>query len=362
MGSDLLIILCMFSFQLQKHPLLDTIEVDSAVRRHSLSYLVEPESQSAPTWNLDRLDQHDKDLDGQYLPEGDGSNVDIYIIDTGVRDTHEDLKGRVQYAGYDAIDDLTGTQGHGKDCNGHGTHCAGTAAGTKYGVAKKAEIYNLRALDCGGTGAVSGIVKGIDKIVKQYSKSNKGRRIVISQSLGVPNSESLNTAVREATAAGLVMVGAAGNQGEDSCHYSPPSARVGIAVGATDQQDKVVTFSNTGECMDVFAPGKDIKSAGSECDTCTRTLSGTSMATPHAAGYSAILLSLHPDLTPAQVKQRMIQVSSKDKVVLASVSSSLASKTQNRLLYVPRAAAMDSDVGHTRGFGAASVQSVRDPR
>ena len=285
-------------------------------------------------WNLDRLDQRTQTLNQEYDPDGDGSNVDIYIIDTGVRDTHKDLEGRVRYAGFDAVDALTGSNNNGHDCNGHGTHCAGVAAGKTYGVARKANIYNLRALNCEGSGAVSGIVQGIDRIIERHKQGNGGRPIVISQSLGVHKSRSLNGAVKAATDAGITCVGAAGNQGSYSCEYSPASATMGIAVGATDQNDQVSIFTNTGECTTIMAPGTDITSASNACDTCTKTMSGTSMAAPHAAGYAAIVLGQNPQMTPAQVMAKMIEQSTKNKVVMAMAGARAQHVTPNRLLYV----------------------------
>ena len=349
---------------MKRHPLVAHIEEDTALRRSEYTIGVEDDTltkqdSNNPLWNLDRLDQRSKKLDGKYIPEGTGKNVDIYIVDTGIRPTHQEFGNRVHYAGFDAVDFLTGSNNHGMDCNGHGTHCAGTAAGKTYGVAKEANIWNLRALNCQGTGAVSGIVTGIDKVVEHYKNEASGRPAVISQSLGVKKSVSLNQAIRHATEAGLVMVGAAGNQADYSCNYSPPSAKIGIAVGATDTNDEVMIFSNTGECTDIMAPGYQIKSASIACDTCTKTMSGTSMATPHAAGYAAILMGLHPQLTAAQVKQRMMDVSTKGTVIMSATVASRAHahQTPNRLLYVPQATAAESDIGDI-GL-EASFQSVR---
>ena len=286
-------------------------------------------------WNLDRLDQRNKRLDHSYNPSGDGQGANIYIIDTGVRDSHEDLSGRVKFAGFDAVDYLTGTNNRGEDCNGHGTHCAGTAAGTRYGVAKKATIYNMRALNCEGTGAVSGIVMGIDKIIKWKKEgAHGGSPVILSQSLGVKKSSSLNMAIERATDAGIVCVGAAGNQGGYSCNYSPASATMGIAVGASDQRDGITIFTNTGECTTIMAPGSQITSASHSCDTCTKTMSGTSMAAPHAAGYAAIVMSHNPRMTAAEVKEKMMRQSTKDKMMMSTIASISSHKTPNRLLYV----------------------------
>ena len=337
--------------QMNKHPLIAHVEEDVALRRSEFTYhqaaseekFANAENDQIP-WNLDRLDQHSNKLDGKYDPEGNGKNVKIYIIDTGVRATHDEFGGRVHYAGFDAVDFLTGTNNNGEDCNGHGTHCAGTAAGKTYGVAKAAEIYNLRALNCQGSGAVSGIVMGIDKIIAHHAQEKNGRPAVISQSLGVKKSESLDSAIKRAVEAGIPMVGAAGNQADYSCKYSPPAAKVGIAVGATDPSDEVTVFTNTGPCTDIMAPGYHITSASNQCDSCTRTMSGTSMATPHAAGHAAILLSLNPQLNASEVKKKMIDQATEGIIKLTAIASARAEDTPNRLLYVPSATAPDSDL------------------
>ena len=349
--------------------MLYTIEEDVALKRsdtYNYPHAMGTEKSSVESseglpWNLDRLDQRTAALDGQYLPEGTGADVDIYICDTGIRYTHEELEGRVHYAGFDAIDHLTGTDLQGDDCHGHGTHCAGTAAGKTYGVAKKATLYSLRTLDCTGTGAVSGIIMAMSHVVQEREKNGNGRPAVISMSLGLEISEALNAAVQSTVEKGITVVAASGNQAGDSCQYSPASARVGIAVGATDKQDRVVYFSNTGECTDVFAPGEMIKSATKTCDTCTRTLSGTSMACPHVSGFAAILLGLQPQMTPAEVKAKVINLSTKDTVTLNSVSRTLAIRTPNRMLYVPPAGAQqDSDLDSP---GVASINAFHyEPR
>lgn len=335
-----------------KHPFLEVMEEDIALRRSpgtpaNSQYKREATTateESQVPWNLDRLDSHEAHLDGIYEPEGSGELASIYIIDTGVRYSHHEFEGRAHYAGFDAIDKLTGSNLKGSDCHGHGTHCAGTAAGKTYGVAKKASIYSVRALGCTGSGAVSGIVEGMDFIASKVDKGEHSGPVIFSMSLGVRESASLNAAVKRAMEKGIVAVGASGNQGGDSCDYSPASARVGIAVGATDKHDAAVAFSNAGECTDISAPGASIESAYAKCDTCTETLSGTSMAAPHVAGYMGVLLSLHPHMTATQAKKHMIQQSTKDVVGLTAISSSLASKTPNRLLYVAQATAQDSDI------------------
>ena len=299
-------------------------------------------SSPAVPWNLDRLDQHAATpLDGQYNPEATGKGVDVFIVDTGIRYTHEDLGGRAKYAGLDVIDQLTGSTLKGLDCQGHGSHVAGVVGGNTYGVAKGATLYSLRGLDCTGTGAVSGVVTALEYIANYPSSNPK----VISLSLGVDASAALDNGLREVVNKhGITAVAAAGNNGLDSCNFSPASSGVTIDVGATDSGDEAASFSNTGACLDVFAPGKMIDSVGFGCDTCTKVMSGTSMACPHVTGYVAVLLELQPTLTPTQVLENIVAKSTKDAVRLNYVSDkNTAARTPNRLLYVPSLGAADAD-------------------
>ena len=315
-------------------------------------------------WNLDRLDQHNGNLDGQYIPEGQGKNVDVYILDTGIRYTHDEFEGRAKYAGYDAIDDQTGSNQQGNDCRGHGSHCAGTVGGKTYGVAKGVNLYSARGLDCTGSGAIGGIIKLIDFIIERQRVNGSGRPAVISESIGIKVSPALDAAVKRATDAGIVVVSSAGNQFDDSCKHSPAHARVGISVGSSDQNDSVPPFSNTGTCTDIFAPGTQVLSASDKCDTCAAVRTGTSMSCPHAAGYAAILLSLHPHLSPAEVKQRMIQQSTKGILNMSRIPQHLAVKTANCLLYIPEPTAKDNDFGtlhHDVHTQEAERQSVQRP-
>ena len=294
-------------------------------------------------WNLDRLDQHRNNLDGVYNPEGDGKGVDIYIFDTGIRYSHHDFEGRAKYGGYDAIDMLTGSKRKGADCNSHGTHCAGTAAGKTYGVAKKASLYSIRVLGCTGTGAVSGILHGLEYLLQKNKRETNPARKVISMSLGVRRHVVFNNAVNTVAKSGIVVVAASGNQAKDSCGISPASAAGSIAVAATDRSDMSTSFSNIGRCVDVFAPGAAITSAGMDCDSCTSVKSGTSMACPHVAGYVAVLLGIEPNLSPTAVKKRIAKHATRNAISLIAMSERLAPDTPNRLLYVPQPGSIEAD-------------------
>lgn len=243
---------------------------------------------------LDRIDQRNLPLDGYYrYPDSAGENTTVYILDTGVRTTHADFGTRAS-SGYDFIDD----DSDASDCNGHGTHLAATAAGSEYGVAKKADVVAVRVLDCDGSGTISGIVAGIDWVTQ--NASGTGNPAVANLALGGGVSQALDDAVASAVEAGVSYVVTAGNGSGDACQYSPARVPQALTVGGTDTStDAVSGFSNRGPCVDLYAPATGISSAWYTSDTATQVLSGTS-ATAHASGALALYLSIHPDATPAQ--------------------------------------------------------------
>ena len=328
---------------MEKHPQKYLIENDRVIKRSNhddLSFMEEAlgelQDTSSIEWNIDRIDQRKNKLDHSYNPKGNGHGVDVYILDTGIRYTHSDFKGRAKYSGYDAIDQLvkSGKKMKGLDCNGHGTHCAGTIGGRQYGVAKQATLYSARVLDCSGTGAVQGILDTMEFIIKKRKDEKHQTKAVFSMSLGVSKITTFNEGVNNAVKNGVVVVAASGNQGGNSCNYSPGSAALSLAVAATGSDDASTSFSNIGLCTDIFAPGSNIKSAGHDCDTCTAVKTGTSMACPHVAGYVAIILSLDSSLTPQQVKEKLIKDSTKGTVDFSLMANDLKTTTANRFLYV----------------------------
>ena len=277
---------------MRKHPHVQFVEPNIAFRRIPSEEPAITKRSLGIQWDLDRVDERQLVYDNQYSPAASGDGVDVYIIDTGINYDHEDFGKRAHFGGLDVIDQLTGSSRGGRDCNGHGTHCAGTVGGNQYGVAKKVQLYSIRALDCTGTGSVDGIAIALDHVIAQHKADKGARPKVVSLSLGIKKNELLNTAVKTAVESGVIVSSAAGNQGGDSCHYSPASSRSGFSVGASDSHDLVPSFSNAGKCVDLFAPGYHILSASNKCNSCTLTKSGTSMANPHVAGAAAVILEV----------------------------------------------------------------------
>ncbi|MDP9793814.1 subtilisin family serine protease [Catenuloplanes nepalensis] len=284
-------------------------------------HTVQATQTNPPSWGLDRIDQRNRPLDASYTYGTTASTVTAYIIDTGIRTTHGDFGGRA-VSGFDAVDG-----GTADDCNGHGTHVAGTVGGTAYGVAKGVSLVAVRVLDCEGSGTTAQVVAGIDWVTE-----NADAPSVANMSLGGGADTVLDDAVRRSIAAGVTYSIAAGNGflgliALDACTQSPARVAEALTVSATDSSDRKSSWANRGTCVDLFAPGISITSAWSTNDTATNTISGTSMAAPHVAGAAALYLASNPTATPAQVNAAVIAATTAGVVVSPGTGS------PNRLLY-----------------------------
>ena len=276
--------------------------------------LVTTLNQTNATWGIDRVDQRALPLNQTYTWDGTGTGVRVYILDTGIRYNHTEFGTRASF-GFDAFG------GNGSDGNGHGTHVAGTVAGTTFGIAKNALLVSVRVLNNAGSGTTAGVIAGMDWVAANHIKP-----AVANMSLGGPASTATDDAVVRMFNAGVSVIVAAGNDNRDACGFSPARAANAISVGATASNDARSSFSNWGACVDIFAPGSSITSAWHNNRNASRTISGTSMAAPHVAGSAAIFLGNNPTATPTQVYNFLLTNSTKD-----IVTNSLT--TNNDLLF-----------------------------
>lgn len=297
---------------LSNQPEIDYVIPDQTTELHAVQV-------SPPAWGLDRIDQEDLPLDQSYEYLTDGTAVHAYIIDSGIRASHNEFTGRVGN-GYDAID----KDNNPVDCNGHGTHVAGTVAGNNYGVAKNVVIHPVRVFGCGSDdGSFSDIIEGINWIL-----ANLQLPAVANMSLGGEAYTPLDTAVNDLINAGVTTVISAGNDnGGDACNKSPARVANSITVASSTISDQRSSFSNVGSCVDIFAPGSSIRSAWYTSNTATGVLSGTSMSAPHVAGVVALYLEENTASTPAQVSNVITANATANRI------SNAGSGTPNRLLF-----------------------------
>jgi Subtilase family/Peptidase inhibitor I9 len=298
----------------------------AALRRNPHVLSIEPDGTAAaditqanpPSWGLDRIDQRKLPLSNSYTYDPNaGAGVTAYVLDTGIDPGAQDLQGRIG-AGTSFVPDANGT----RDCNGHGTHVAGTIGGSSYGVAKAVTVVPVRVIDCAGSGTLSSVIAGLDWVALHAS-----RPAVANLSLGGAASSAVDAAVQHAIDSGVTVSVAAGNSDANACNISPARVAGALTVGATDRTDRRAPFSNFGRCVDLFAPGVNITSDW--LNGGTNTVSGTSMASPHVAGTAAVLLSQQPALKPAQVAARLSGSATTGTV------DAPGKRSPNLLLYAP---------------------------
>ncbi|HKO57212.1 MAG TPA: S8 family serine peptidase [Thermoanaerobaculia bacterium] len=298
-------------------PLVKYVEEDAVVQADT--------TQSNATWGIDRIDQRDLPLSTTYTYNATGAGVKAYIIDTGINIAHNEFGGRA-INGFDAVDNALPAA----DCNGHGTHVAGTVGGATYGVAKGVTLVAVRVLDCNGSGTNAGVIAGVNWVASDHAA---GQAAVANMSLGGGVSQALDDAVNATIADGVTFGVAAGNGDAagnplNACNGSPSRVANAITVSATSTTDTKASWANYGTCVDIFAPGVNITSSWYSSNTATNTISGTSMATPHVVGVAALYLSTVPSATPSAVASALINNSTLNKVVSPGTGS------PNRLLYM----------------------------
>jgi subtilisin family serine protease len=301
---------------LRRNPNVEFIEADG------LATISAGSQSNPPSWGLDRVDQQNLPLNNSYSYQNEGQNVEAYVLDTGIRYTHQEFAGGRAVSGRDFVDNDDLSQ----DCHGHGTHVAGTVGGSTTGIAKQVKLIGVRVLNCSGSGSYSGITAAVDWVTQQ-KQQRPTVPMVGNMSLGGGVSTTLNTAVDNSVDANVVWAVAAGNENTDACTKSPASAAKALTTGASTSSDARSSFSNYGTCVDLFAPGSSIYSSTYNGDNTYASWNGTSMASPHVAGVAALYLSANPTASAATANSAITGGATTGKI------SSAGTGSPNRLLY-----------------------------
>jgi subtilisin family serine protease len=296
--------------RIKQDPQVDYVEADGVVGIDT--------TQPGPPWGLDRIDQRNLPMSAGYSYTSTGSGVTAYVIDTGIRKTHVEFEGRAS-DGFDAVDGLPAD-----DCNGHGTHVAGTIGGKTYGVAKGVTLKAVRVLNCQGSGTWSQVIAGVDWVKSDHVA---GQLAVANMSLGGSADPAADAAIANAIADGIVFGVAAGNSSANVCNYTPARVRSALTVAASDLNDSFASFSNRGSCVDIIGPGVNVLSAWSSSDVAVNTISGTSMATPHIVGIAARAWASDPTATASIIARRV------KRQATSGVVTSVPPNTVNKLGY-----------------------------
>lgn len=290
--------------------------------------------QKKATWGLSRVSSHETRTNRYTYPGSAGKGVYAYVIDSGVRLDHVEFSGRICEKKFDGYPSKNKPEG--EDGNGHGTHVAGTIAGTTWGIAKDANICVAKVLSAEGSGSNSVVIAGVQWACAEEEGRESIKDRVANMSLGGGRSRALDQAVKACVDKGMPFIVAAGNERDDACMHSPAAEFTAITVMATDRNDDFAVFSNFGTCANIFAPGQDITSAWIDGPESTNTISGTSMASPHVCGVAALIKGNHRDLSPEQILDRMLQSADSNKISRIPDQPMLTGVNSSRPVREPR--------------------------
>merc|ERR1719453_1921418 len=321
---------------LMADPVVATVEQDAYVYATGApAKACTSQTQNGEYYNLARASQEELNTRGPYEYDSDSTSdkdTIVYVADTGIRITHDEFKTGRAIWGTNTVDSRD------EDCNGHGTHCAGTVAGVTSGIHKGATVVSAKCLDCFGSGSYDAVISSVNWCVTDKRTRSPDRTAVLSMSLGGPVSTALNAAIEAAVDEGMFVSVAAGNSANDACSSSPASAPGAYTIGSTDSSDDRSSFSSFGTCVDIFGPGSSIRSAYYTSDSAYQTLSGTSMATPWIAGIAAMEITANNAITEPQLKTKMTTSALAEKLDLKCASSpyrSICEATPNLLAHNP---------------------------